>query len=68
MNLPAKFLTSLIFIAVSLTHPSFEALVPSANSAAELKPGSEADWAKLVSAAKKEGKAVFHERDAALGR
>jgi ABC-type glycerol-3-phosphate transport system substrate-binding protein len=56
MNLPAKFLTSLIFIVVSLTNPNFEPWMPSANSAAEPKPGSGGDWAKAVSAAKKEGR------------
>jgi hypothetical protein len=68
MNLPAKFLTSLIFIVVSLANPNLEPWVPSANSAAEPKPGSEGDWAKAVAAAKKEGKAVFHERDVAFWR
>src|SRR4030095_5682953 len=42
------------------TNPTLDRLAPSAVSAAETKSVSEADWAKVVATAKKEGKlAVF---------
>jgi hypothetical protein len=56
----AKIVSAHLFIVVSLINPTFDRLAPSAASAAETKSVSEADWAKVVAAAKKEGKlAVF---------
>ena len=56
----AKIFAAILFIVVSFTNPTFDRLAPSAVSAAETKSVSEADWAKVVATAKKEGKlAVF---------
>jgi len=56
----AKIFSAILFIVLSFTNPTFDRLAPSAVSAAETKSVSEADWAKVVATAKKEGKlAVF---------
>jgi iron(III) transport system substrate-binding protein len=53
-------LQAILFVVASLAPPTFEPVPTSAASAAETKSTSEADWAKLVAATKKEGKlAVF---------
>jgi hypothetical protein len=54
----AKIFAAILFIVVSFTNPTFDRLAPSAVSAAETKSVNEADWAKVVATAKKEGKLV----------